>query len=77
MSNRGNTLADFPAERFTLLAFCDTCGRQVTLDHTALPQGLTVNDVRHRLQCSACGSGETSVRIVYSVSGGFHYGKSP
>ena len=72
-----NTLDDFPAGAFSILGFCDTCGRQVTLDRAALPQGLTINDLRRRLRCVACGSGETSIRIVYIGAGGFRYGVRP
>lgn len=70
-----NTLTDFPAEAFTILAFCDACGRQMTLDRGTLPQGLTINDLRHRLRCAACGSRETSIRILYTGASGFRYGE--
>jgi hypothetical protein len=72
-----NTLDDFPAAAFAILAFCDACGRQVTLDRAALPQGLAVNDLRRRLRCAACGSRETSIRIIYTGAGGFRYGVRP
>jgi DNA-directed RNA polymerase subunit RPC12/RpoP len=75
MSAATNTLDDFPAGAFTILGFCDTCGRQVTLDRVALPQGLSVQDLRRRLRCAACGSRETSIRIVYTGAGGFRYGE--
>jgi hypothetical protein len=69
-----NTLADFPVETFTILAFCDACGRSRPLDRAALPAGLTVDALRRRLRCTACGSHETSIRIIYTAAGGFHHG---
>ena len=51
-----NSVDDFPAAAFTILAICDTCGRQATLRRAALPQGLAINDLRRRLRCAACGS---------------------
>jgi hypothetical protein len=36
MSGRGNTLDDFPAEAFAILAFCDACGRSRPLERAAL-----------------------------------------
>lgn len=68
-----NPVADFPAESFAILAFCDACGHQALLDRRRLPTGLTVQQVRARLRCSACGSRDTSIRIVYTGAGGFHY----
>jgi len=50
-----NTLADFPAETFTILAFCDAFGRSRPLDRAAVPSGLTVDALRRRLRCTACG----------------------
>jgi DNA-directed RNA polymerase subunit RPC12/RpoP len=76
MSEATNTLDDFPAGAFTILAFCDTCGQQVSLDRAGLPQGLAINDLLRRLRCAACGSRETSIRIAYTGAGGFRYGAS-
>lgn len=77
MSEATNTLDEFPAGAFTILAFCDTCGRQVTLDRAALPQGVTINDLRRRLRCVACDSRDISIRIVYTGAGSFRYGVRP
>jgi hypothetical protein len=53
-----NTLDDFPAESFTILVFCDACGRQTPLDRATVPEGLTVEALRRRLRCGACCSRE-------------------
>jgi hypothetical protein len=41
-----NRLDDFPAESFSILAFCDTCGHQAPLDRTQVPVGVTVQALR-------------------------------
>jgi hypothetical protein len=69
-----NTLDDFPAETFGVLASCEACGRQVWLDRAKVPAGVTVQALRNRLRCSGCGSRETSIRLVYTGAGGFRYG---
>ncbi|MGA7979798.1 MAG: hypothetical protein WCA32_06165 [Chromatiaceae bacterium] len=74
MSDSGNTLDEFPAEAFTILAFCDTCGHRGPLDRTKVPVGLCVQEILGKLPCSARGSREASMRIVYTGSGSFHYG---
>ena len=71
-----NSLDDFPAESFTILAFCDTCGHQAPLDRTHVPAGVTVQALRMRLRCSVCGSHATSLRILYTGAGGFRYGEA-
>ena len=71
MNSPDNTLDDFPAETFTILAFCDTCGHQAPLDRTRVPAGVTVQALGMRLRCSACGSHATSLRILYTGAGGF------
>ena len=77
MAASGNTLQDFPAESFTLLGFCEHCRRQRVIDRAAVPRGLTIQALRTRLRCSACGSRETSLRILYTGAGGFRYGMGP
>jgi hypothetical protein len=72
----GNTINDFPAAMFSILAFCDTCRRQAALDTAALPSDLSIDVLRHRLRCSACGFRETSIRIVCTRAGGFRYGRA-
>jgi hypothetical protein len=74
MDSPNNHLDDFPTKTFTVLAFCDTCGHQAPLDRTRVPAGVTVQAVRMRLRCSACGSQATSLRILYTGAGGFRYG---
>jgi hypothetical protein len=64
MGGRGNALDDFPGEAFAIVAFCHACGRFRPLECAALPGGLMIADLRRRLRCAACGSRETSIRIV-------------
>ena len=68
-----NRLDDFPPETFTVLAFCGTCGHQAPLDRARVPAGVSVQRLRGRLRCSACGSHETQIRILYTGAGGFRY----
>jgi hypothetical protein len=74
MDSAHNSLDDFPAENFAILAFCDTCGHQARLDQTRIPVGTAVQALGKRLRCLACGSHATSMRIVYTGAGGFRYG---
>jgi hypothetical protein len=48
MSDTTNTLDDFPAESFTILAFCDTCGHSTPLDRAKVPEGLPVDTLRRQ-----------------------------
>jgi hypothetical protein len=68
-----NSLNDFPPEIFTVLAFCGACGHQAPLDRARVPAGVSVPGVCQRLRCSACGSRETDLRILYTGAGGFRY----
>jgi hypothetical protein len=74
MATDSNTLDDFPAESFAILVLCEACGRQGWLDRAKVPAGVTVQALRARLRCSACGSRKGSIRIVYSAAGGFRSG---
>jgi hypothetical protein len=62
MDAQDNRLDDFPAESFSILALCDTCGPQALPYRTQVPVGVTVQALRMRLSCSACGSREASLR---------------
>ena len=74
MRPASNTIDDFPATAFAIVAFCERCGRRTTLDRPKLPPKVTIEALRRRLRCSGCGSRETSIRIVYTGAGGFRYG---
>jgi hypothetical protein len=41
----GNTLDDFPATAFTILAFCDACGHRSPLDRSKVSEGRTVQEL--------------------------------
>lgn len=74
MDAADNFLADFPPEDFTLLAFCDACGRQVLAHCGRVRPSVTIQGHRQRLRGSACGSHQIQLRVVYTTSGGFRYG---
>ena len=74
MRQAGNTLDDFPATTFAIVAFCERCGRRAVLDRERLQPKVTIEALRRRLRCTGCGSRETSIRIVYTGAGGFRYG---
>jgi DNA-directed RNA polymerase subunit RPC12/RpoP len=74
MRQASNTVDDFPATTFAIVAFCERCGRRAALDRENLPPKITIETLRRRLRCTGCGSRETSIRIVYTGAGGFRYG---
>ena len=53
MDAAGNHLDDFPAESFSILAFCDACHHSAPMDRDRLPTGMTVKALRGRLRCLA------------------------
>lgn len=67
-----NVLADFPADRFDIVAFCH-CGHQAVLDLSRVPPGLSIDTVRARLRCRRCGDREASIRLVWTAAGGFRH----
>jgi hypothetical protein len=73
MRQASNSVDDFPATAFAIVAFCEHCGRRATLDRAKLPPKVTIEVLRRRPRCSGCGSRETSIRIVYTGVGGFRY----
>lgn len=70
----GNLPADFPPDSFGIIALCETCGHQATLERDRLPPGVTVQGLPARLRCSQCQSRPCTIRIVYIGAGGFHHG---
>ena len=71
-SDMPNTLADFPPDRFAIHAYC-ACGHQARVPTEALPVGLSVDVLRARLRCQACGSHKASIRIGWTAAGGVQY----
>jgi len=65
---------DFPPETFELRGFCDACGYSAAIARTGIPAGLSVQGLTRRLRCTACGSRETGIRIIYTGAGGFRHG---
>jgi hypothetical protein len=75
MTARENILADFPADAFTIFAWCDACGHSGTFDRARVPEDIRMQTLHEKLRCSACGSRHVSIRIAYTGAGGFHYGE--
>ena len=69
-----NGLDDFPEGQFTILVFCDACGRSAPLDRSKVPAGTGVQTLPSMLRCSSCGSRDASMRIIYTDAGGYHHG---
>jgi hypothetical protein len=65
-----NTLADFPPDRFAIIAHC-TCGHSGQIDTTVLPPDLPMSVINHALRCSACGGRASGVRIIWTAAGGY------
>jgi hypothetical protein len=67
-----NKLQDFDPAKFTIFGFCANC------DHNApIPrydEEIEIPTLIERLSCSQCGSGDCSIRIVFTGAGGFSYG---
>ena len=69
-----NLPEDFPPETFELRGFCDACGYSASVARARIPAGLSVQGLARRLRCTACGSRETGMRIIYTGAGGFRHG---
>jgi len=69
-----NTLSDFPADQFRVLGAYEACGRVEWLDREKLLDDMTIDTLRERVTCQACGSRDCGIRIVYVGSGEFGYG---
>jgi hypothetical protein len=69
------------AGHFELYAVCGGCRRMVRIDlyrlAPVLGEACTIDDVRRRVRCRACGRRTRDVRIVYAGpcggARGFHY----
>ena len=66
-----NTFSDFPPEEVTILAFCEACGHQATVNWDSFPEDQIVQDLAKRLRCSSCGARECNIRIVFSGARGY------
>lgn len=53
--------------------FCEACAHRSTLERSKVPDGRTVQELVQMLRCSARGSGEASMRIIYTAAGGLAY----
>lgn len=68
-----NTLADFPADQFRILAVCDACSHAGWLDRAQIQDEMTIEALRNRLACQKCGSQQCGIRIVYAGAGEYEY----
>jgi hypothetical protein len=59
-----NTLADFPPDKYMLLVYCCDCQRRPELNRSALPANTSIQALRPRLVCSACGSRSTQLDVA-------------
>ncbi len=71
---QANFPEDFPPDTFDLRGFCDACGYSASVSRPRIPAGLSVQGLAQRLRCTACGSRETGIRIIYTGAGGFRHG---
>lgn len=67
-----NSLADFPPDRFAIVAFC-ACGHQAAIESGGLPADLPMLILQRSLRCAACGGRGASIRIVWTAAGGFKH----
>ncbi len=74
MTEPTNILADFPPDRFRILCACSACNRTNWLDRSVAPESMSINELRERATCRACGSRNCGIRIVYAGSGEYSYG---
>ena len=68
-----NTLAEFPADQFRILAACEACDHTAWLDRRKLTDDMSIDALRERVTCQSCGSRECGIRTVHVGSGGFEY----
>jgi hypothetical protein len=73
MTDPENLPEDFPPESFSFFAFCDDCGHSAAVERARIPEGTSLQRMRHQLRCSACGSRSVGLRIVYTGAGGFRH----
>lgn len=66
-----NKLKDFDPDKFTIMGFCADCDYSAPVKRT--DEDMEIPTLIARLSCSHCGSGNTSIRIIYTAAGGFAY----
>ena len=69
-----NTLADFPPDEYTIMAFCEACDREARVPVERLPRDLRLSQLRESLRCQECGHRGAEIRILYTAGGEYHYG---
>lgn len=73
MTAEGNTPADFPADKYCILVFCEQCGRQVILDRSQVPAGTIVQSLagplrRSRWLCSRWGASPHAITLLVAAT---------
>jgi hypothetical protein len=70
---QANLSDDSPQEIFDLHGSCGSCGYSATIARDRIPDGLSVQDLARRLRCTACGSRENGMRIIYTGASRFRH----
>jgi len=68
-----NRIRDFNPQTNAIIAYCQECGHNATLNLERLEPDLTIPDLRPRLRCKECGAREAEIRIGYIAAGGYRY----
>ena len=63
------TLADFPIDRFIMIAECNECGHRGEVEYADLPPEMTTDELSRRLRCKECGSRHFRVQRIYAGVG--------
>ena len=62
---RANKISDFDPTQFTIFGFCDSCDHQAPVP---TDRDLEIPRLIRQLRCRECGSGDCSIRIVYTAA---------
>ncbi len=66
-------IGGFDPAKVTVSGCCGACGHSATVDLEKVAQEAEIRTLPERLRCSACGSREWSIRIVFTGAGEFEY----
>jgi hypothetical protein len=69
-----NKLSDFDPLKFTIVGFCSDCHHDAPVPR--INEDMEIPTLIDKLSCSQCGSGNCSIRIIYTGAGGFAYARS-
>jgi hypothetical protein len=60
--------------KFTIVGFCSDCHHDAPVPR--INEDVEIPTLIKKLLCSRCGSGDCSIRIIYTGAGGFEYARS-